>query len=258
MSGNRPVLIVDSGIGGLSVTREVRALMPGLSVVYLADFAAFPYGDWDEAALTDHVVSLTAGYVAEHDPCAVVIACNTASTLVLPGLRAKLDIPVVGTVPAVKPAAERTKSGLISILATPGTVKRDYTFDLIRQFAPEVAVTLVGATGLARIAEEKLAGRPVDRARLAAETAPCFREKGGRRTDTIVLGCTHYPFLLEEMRELAPWSVEWIDPAPAIARRLADVIEAPDAGAARFERYISTAGEAFDSLPFIGENPHVS
>ncbi|NRG18048.1 glutamate racemase [Rhizobiales bacterium] len=257
MSENRPVLIVDSGIGGLSVTREVRALLPGLSIVYLADFAAFPYGDWDEAALADHVVALTAGHVAEHDPCAVVIACNTASTLVLPGLRAKLDIPVVGTVPAVKPAAERTKSGLVSILATPGTVKRDYTFDLIRQFAPDVAVTLVGATGLARIAEDKLAGRPVDSVRLAAEIVPCFREKAGRRTDTIVLGCTHYPFLLEDMRALAPWDVDWIDPAPAIARRLAAVIEGPDASAERFERYISTGGEAFDYLPFIGENPHV-
>ncbi|MXN63751.1 glutamate racemase [Stappia sp. GBMRC 2046] len=258
MSANRPVLIVDSGIGGLSVTREVRALLPGLSVVYLADFAAFPYGDWDEAELTDHVVSLTAKHVAEHGPCAVVIACNTASTLVLPGLRATLDIPVVGTVPAVKPAAERTKSGLISILATPGTVKRDYTFDLIRQFAPDVAVTLVGATGLARMAEEKLAGRAVDGARLAAEIVPCFKEKRGKRTDTIVLGCTHYPFLVEEMRALAPWEVDWVDPAPAIARRLADVIEAPDAGTARFDRYISTAGVAFDYLPFIGEKPHDS
>lgn len=253
MKARRPVLVVDSGIGGLSVAREIRALRPDLEMVYVADDAAFPYGNWDEAALTRHIVDLVADLAREHDPQAVVIACNTASTLVLPGLRERLSVPVVGTVPAIKPAAEKTASGLISILATPGTVKRDYTFDLIHQFAPEVAVTLVGASHLARIAEDKLAGRPVDLERLAAEIAPCFQEKNGRLTDTVVLACTHFPFLVDEMRKLAPWSVDWIDPSPAIARRLASVVAPASAAEARAnrDRYIRTSGSQSEGLPFL-------
>lgn len=257
MSDGRPVLVADSGIGGLSVAREIRKARPDLAMVYVADDAAFPYGDWREGELTDHVVGLVAKLAEEHEPQAVVIACNTASTLVLPGLRTRLKVPVVGTVPAVKPAAERTESGLISILATPGTVKRDYTFDLIHQFAPEVAVTLVGATRLAALAEDKLARRPVDLEMLAAEIAPCFKEKNGRRTDKIVLGCTHYPFLIEEMRHAAPWEVEWIDPAPAIARRLAAVIAPAAEGAlrGRGDLYLRTSGSVAEGLPFIFDPP---
>ena len=126
--------------------------------------------------------------------------------------------------PAVKPAAERSQSGLFSVLATPGTVTRDYTRDLIADYAPKHRVTLVGATGLAALAEDKLAGRAVDFDRLATEIAPCFVELDGKRTDCVVLGCTHYPFLKDEMKQVAPWAVEWIDPSSAIARRVADVV----------------------------------
>ncbi len=245
MSDGRPVLVLDSGVGGLTVAREIRKLLPGLPLVYAADDAAFPYGDWDEGALREHIVALARTLVAEHDPQALVIACNTASTLVLPPLRAGLTIPVVGTVPAIKPAAEQTRSGHVSVLATPGTVKRDYTFDLIAQFAPEVAVTLVGARHLARLAEDKLAGRPLDRELLAREIAPCFREKDGRRTDVVVLACTHFPFLIDAFHAAAPWSVTWIDPAPAIARRLASLISAEAGPAGRFDRALYTSGRPF-------------
>lgn len=222
MSGG--VLIFDSGIGGLSVLGEVRAQQPGLDLTYVADHAGFPYGPRDAVELVAHIVSLMERLIATHDPRAVVIACNTASTLVLPALRSRFSIPFVGTVPAIKPAAKATRSGLVSVLATPGTVRRDYTFELIRQFAPDIAMTLVGSDHLAEVAEAMLSGGAFDEDAVRAEIAPCFVDRDGKRTDTVVLACTHYPFLLEVFQRLAPWPVDWIDPAPAIARRLADVL----------------------------------
>jgi glutamate racemase len=221
----RPILVFDSGIGGLSVLRAVRALLPKCRCVYVADDAAFPYGDWEEGALRDHIVALMGRLIPEHRPAAVVIACNTASTLVLPPLREGFSVPFVGTVPAIKPAAEQTRTGLVAVLATPGTMKRDYTRELIRSFAKNCHVRLVGAPELAPLAEARMRGEPVDRARIAEQIADCFVEIEGRRTDIVVLACTHYPFLVELLEELAPWPVTWLDPAPAIARRLATILE---------------------------------
>lgn len=222
MSG--PVLVFDSGVGGLSVLRHIRAQLPDADLLYVADHAGFPYGPRDALELVTHIAALMERLIAAYDPSAVVIACNTASTLVLPPLRSRFAIPFVGTVPAIKPAAARTRSGLVSVLATPGTVRRDYTFDLIRDFAPEVAITLVGAGGLAALAEGVLAGEIISEDALAAEIAPCFVDRDGERTDTVVLACTHFPFLLDHLEALAPWPVQWIDPAPAIARRVVDVV----------------------------------
>ena len=235
----RPVLVFDSGIGGLSVLRHVRAGQPDLDLVYVADHAGFSYSDWAEADLVGHVVELMGRLIETHDPRAVVIACNTASTLVLPALREQFRVPFVGTVPAIKPAARETRSGFVSVLATPGTVKRDYTFELIRQFAPDIAITLVGARGLSHLAERVLAGEDVPEAAIRAEIAPAFVERDGVRTDTVVLACTHYPFLQGAFERIAPWPVTWIDPAPAIARRLSTLImDAPEGEGAT--RYLST------------------
>jgi glutamate racemase len=216
----KPVLMFDSGIGGLTVLREARVLMPGRRFVYVADDAGFPYGSWEEDRLRAHIVSLFGGLIAEHDPEIAVIACNTASTLVLDDLRAAFpDTPFVGTVPAIKPAAERTRSGLISVLATPGTVKRQYTRNLIGEWASKVHVRLVGSERLAGLAETYMRQGFVDEDAVREEIAPCFIEQEGRRTDIVVLACTHYPFLVNRMRKTAPWPVDWIDPAEAIARR---------------------------------------
>lgn len=216
----RPVLVFDSGIGGLTVLREARVLMPERSYVYFVDDAAFPYGNWEEEALREHIVALFAGLLAEYDPELVIIACNTASTLVLDDLRAAFpSVPFVGTVPAIKPAAERTRSGLVSVLATPGTVKRAYTRDLIESFARQCHVRLVGSANLAPMAEVHIRGDFVDDEAVLAEISPCFVEADGRRTDIVVLACTHYPFLANVFRRLAPWPVDWLDPAEAIARR---------------------------------------
>lgn len=231
-----PVLVFNSGIGGLSVLRAIRERLPRDRIVYVADDAAFPYGDWEEGALREHIVALMGRLVAEHRPAAVVIACNTASTLVLPPLRARFEVPFVGTVPAIKPAAEQTKSGVVAVLATPGTMKRDYTRELIRSFAQSCHVRLVGAPALARLAEARMRGEATDRAAVATQIAPCFVDMEGRRTDIVVLACTHYPFLTEVFAELAPWPVRWLDPAPSIARRLVTVLEG---------RAVEEGGESF-------------
>ncbi len=220
------LLVFDSGIGGLSVAREIRRVLPGAMIDYVADDAGFPYGDWEEAALTDRVVELVGARIARHAPDAVVIACNTASTLVLAPLRARHRLPIVGTVPAIKPAARETRSGHVSVLATAGTIQRDYTRALIRQFAGHCTVELVGSVRLAPLAEAHMRGEAVDDAAILAEIAPAFVDSGGLRTDVIVLACTHYPFLAGAFQRLAPWPVSWIDPAPAIARRAAAVLGA--------------------------------
>ncbi|MGV6873387.1 glutamate racemase [Pseudochelatococcus sp. B33] len=218
------VLVFDSGVGGLTVYSELRKARPDARFVYVADDAGFPYGGMEADALLARVVDLIAGLVGRLSPDIVVIACNTASTLVLPALRARFAIPFVGTVPAIKPAAEQTASGEVTVLATPGTVARDYTHDLIRKFADSCNVHLVGSTRLAGFAERELAGEPVDDATLRDEIAPVFIERGGARTDMVVLACTHYPLLLDRLIRLAPWPVTWIDPAPAIARRMVQLI----------------------------------
>lgn len=222
----RPVRIVvfDSGLGGLTVYRELRLWLPEADYIYVADRAAFPYGDWQEDALVEHVVALFGRLIARERPDICVIACNTASTVVLKPLRARFDMPFVGTVPAVKVAAERTRTGLFSVLATPGTVKRDYTHDLIREFAQRCAVTLVGTPRLAGLAEAYMRGKPIDDAELWREIAPAFVAMDDKRTDTIVLACTHFPLLQQELERIAPWPVNYIDPAPAIAKRTEQVL----------------------------------
>ncbi len=217
---DRPVLVFDSGVGGLTVLREARVLIPERRFLYVADDAAFPYGDWAEQDLRDHIVDLFGDLLRAHDPVLCLVACNTAFTVAGAALRAAYPgMTFVGTVPAIKPAAERTRSGLVSVLATPGTVRRDYTHRLIQSFASKCRVQLVGSSVLARLAEDYLRGRPVPDARIRAEIEPCFVEDGAVRTDIVVLGCTHYPFLANVFRRLAPWPVDWLDPAEAIARR---------------------------------------
>lgn len=216
----KPILVFDSGIGGLTVLREARLLMPERCFIYVADDAGFPYGGWEEGPLKARIVALFGDLLARFDPEAVIVACNTAFTLAGADLRLAFpEMRFIGTVPAIKPAAERTRSGLVSVLATPGTVKRAYTRDLIQSFASQCHVRLVGSENLARMAEAYIRGESLDDAAVLAEIAPCFVEKDGARTDIVVLACTHYPFLANVFRRLAPWPVDWLDPAEAIARQ---------------------------------------
>lgn len=219
------ILIFDSGLGGLTVFAEVARLLPGARLIYAADDAAFPYGELEEGALVARVMSVMERLITRCGPDIIVIACNTASTLVLSHLRARFpQIPFVGTVPAIKPAASQSRSGMISVLATPGTVARDYTRELISTYAAHCEVTLAGSSLLAPLAEAYMQGEAVEDAAIAHEIAPAFVSTDEGRTDCIVLACTHYPLLLGQFERLAPWPVTWIDPAPAIARRTAQVL----------------------------------
>jgi glutamate racemase len=203
------ILVFDSGMGGLTVAKAVRAAEPEATLIYAADNAAFPYGAWDEPLLVKRIVAVIGKLIAQ----------------ALGALRERYTtVPFVGTVPAIKPAAEQTKTGLIGVLATPATVNREYTKTLIHTYAYHCKVFLHGAKRLAEIAEAKLKGQPVDKNELKAEIMPVFRKRDDRLTDVVVLGCTHYPLLLEEIREVAPWPVTYIDPAPAIARRVSDLL----------------------------------
>jgi glutamate racemase len=228
MTRRPTILVFDSGLGGLTVFREVVKARPDASFVYVADDACFPYARHGETELVGRVVPLMADLIATHAPDLVVIACNTASTLVLPELRTHFTVPFVGTVPAVKPACLASRSRLVSVLGTEATVRREYTRALIRDFGQGCDVRLVGAAHLAAIAEAALRDEAVEDDAIAREIAPCFvTATDGRRTDTVVLACTHYPLLLDWLERLAPWPVAWIDPAPAIARRMTDLIGTP-------------------------------
>jgi glutamate racemase len=224
------ILVFDSGLGGLTVLREIVETRPDAHYVYVADDAYFPYGHHSEEQIIARVVPLIGELIARYAPELVVIACNTASTLVMSHLRSAYKIPFVGTVPAIKPACASSKTKRVSVLGTKGTVKREYTHALIHDFAQGCEVTLVGSADLASLAEAALSGVEVSDQEISAELKPCFVGNGKgdpARTDTVVLACTHYPLLMERFVRLAPWPVDWIDPAPAIARRVADLLKAP-------------------------------
>lgn len=225
MTYSPTILVFDSGLGGLTVLREVVAARPDAHYVYVADDAFFPYGHHSEDEIIARVVPLMGELIGAHDPDLVVIACNTASTLVMSHLRAAYSVPFVGTVPAIKPACAQSKSRRVSVLGTKGTVKREYTRALIRDFAQGCEVTLVGSPELASLAERALGGHPISDSDILSEIAPCFvGDDATSRTDIVVLACTHYPLLLDRLKALAPWPVVWIDPAPAIARRVSDLL----------------------------------
>lgn len=211
------ILVFDSGMGGLTVYREIRRALPAHNYLYCFDNAHFPYGELSEPDLIAACCRLVTHMVAEHRIDLVVIACNTASTIALPSLREALTVPVVGVVPAIKPAAALTRNGCIGLLATPGTVSRAYTHELIAQFAPGKRVLLKGATELVIEAEQKLAGRPVNMALLREVLADWL--EGEDAPDTLVLGCTHFPLLGDEIRQLMP-ECQLVDSGSAVARRV--------------------------------------
>jgi len=237
------ILVFDSGLGGLTVHREIVKLRPDARFVYAADDEAFPYGRLSEAELLTRVVAVMAMLIETHRPDLIVIACNTASTLVLAELRTRFDVPFVGTVPAIKPACAASQTRLVSVLGTEATVAREYTKALIRDFGQGCTVTLIGSKRLAVLAEALLNGEDIDDEDIAEEIMPCFLEKDGARTDTIVLACTHYPLLLERFNRLAPWPVTWLDPAPAIAKRVVALIGTqPDGTANGAAAFLLTSG----------------
>ena len=228
MSAPPTILVFDSGLGGLTVLREIVGARPDAHYVYVADDAFFPYGHHSEEQIIARVVPLVGELIARHAPDLVVIACNTASTLVMSHLRSAYSVPFVGTVPAIKPACASSKTKRVSVLGTKGTVKREYTRRLIDDFAQGCEVTLVGSAELASLAEVRAQRQRRERRGYRRRTRPLLCRTTARiRTDTVVLACTHYPLLLDRLTRLAPWPVDWIDPAPAIARRVSDLLGSP-------------------------------
>ncbi len=244
MTSPPKILVFDSGLGGLTVFREIIKARPDAQYFYLADDARFPYGRIPESELIERVLGIVGNAIVTHKPDLVVIACNTASTLALKELRKRFKVPFIGTVPAIKPACSDSRSKMVSVLGTEATVAREYTMGLIREFAQGCDVKLVGSAWLAAFAEAELNGNPASDEAIAAELAPCFVAQGERRTDTIALACTHYPLLGERLKNLAPWPVDWIDPAPAIARRVIDLVGQPSAQAGPPASIAFTSGRA--------------
>ncbi|GLR64564.1 glutamate racemase [Marinospirillum insulare] len=220
-----PILVFDSGVGGLSVVQALKERLPSLPLVYACDNAAFPYGQKSAAWLKKRVLSVIASLIKEVEPSLIVLACNTASTLTLPELRMSCNLPVVGVVPAIKPAALMTRSGQIGLLATCGTVSRPYTEKLIKTFAADCEIIKVGSNRLVELAEVHLAGGKVADQDLLEILQPFL---AASRLDTVVLGCTHFPLLqphlarVAEQTGTAPW--QWIDSGAAIARRVVQLL----------------------------------
>ncbi|WP_336287308.1 glutamate racemase [Cronobacter dublinensis] len=223
------ILVFDSGVGGLSVYDEIRHLLPDLHYIYAFDNVAFPYGEKSEAFIVERVVEIVTAVQARYPLALAVIACNSASTVSLPALREKFAFPVVGVVPAIKPAARLTANGVVGLLATRGTVKRPYTHELIARFANECRIEMLGSAELVEIAEAKLHGEPVSLEALRRVLRPWLRMP--EPPDTVVLGCTHFPLLAEELLQVLPEGTRLVDSGAAIARRTAWLLEheAPEA-----------------------------
>ena len=221
MEATRPVLFFDSGVGGLSIVAPARALMPTLPVVYAADSAGFPYGIRSEGEIAARVPALLGRLAERYRPRLIVIACNTASTIALGAVRGALDLPVVGTVPAIRPAAACSITRTIGVLGTEATVRQAYVDDLAARFAADCTVIRYGSAALVELAEAALAGTPPDPAAVAAELDGLFRQPGGDAIDVIVNACTHFPLLEDAMRRVAPPGMRFVDGGPGIARRIA-------------------------------------
>ena len=246
MARARPLLIFDSGVGGLSVLREIRRLLPNAPIVYAADRAGFPYGTKNPAEVAARVPALLGRLAERYDPALIVIACNTASTIALDAVRAALDLPIVGTVPAIKPAAAVSKTRVIGVLGTAATIVQPYVDRLAAEFAADCAVLRHGSAELVELAEAKLRGEATDPAAYARILDGLLAQPGGDRIDTVVLACTHFPLVAEELAAAAPRPLAFVDGNAGIARRTAWLTrdlawpDAPREGVAVFTGGIDT------------------
>lgn len=226
LSGPYRVLAFDSGIGGLGIVRAIRSLSPHIHVDYLADTAVFPYGEQDDALLIERIITLISQAITRLRPQAVIIACNTASTLALDALRAACpSTPFIGCVPPIRWAARQTQTGVIGLLATRATIRRPYLTRLHALYAPECTLIAHAAPRLASYAEQVFRGRSVPDNAIREEIEGLFTHPDSNRLDAIGLGCTHYTFMLDLLRRLAPPTITWLDPAGAVARHSCTVLQ---------------------------------
>ncbi len=220
----KPILVFDSGVGGLSVLQPIRALLPRAPFVYVADNAGYPYGTKTSRQIETRVPALLGRLAERFDPELIVIACNTASTIALDAVRAALDLPVVGTVPAIKPAALRSKSRAIGVLGTPATVVQPYVDRLAEEFATDCLVLRHGSAALVDLAEAKLRGESRRPEEYGEVLDGLLGQPGGERIDTVVLACTHFPLVEAELQAAAPRPLAFVDGKEGIARRVAHLL----------------------------------
>ena len=219
------IAVFDSGVGGLSIYQQIKLQLPDCSYVFVSDNEAYPYGTKTEDELLQRVPDIVERIIKQHQPDILVVACNTASTVVLPLLREQYEIPIVGVVPAIKPACKISKTKHIGLLATPGTIKRSYTEQLINKYAADCNITKVGSSKLVELAEQKLHGGNVDLTIIESEVSSILNNNS---IDTIVLACTHFPLLNNEIKSLFNVNnhkIELIDSGLGIAKRVVTLIE---------------------------------
>ena len=221
MERARPLLIFDSGVGGLSVMRAIRGQLPTAPIVYAADSAGYPYGTKSASEIEARVPALLGRLAERYDPELIVIACNTASTIALDAVRAALDLPVVGTVPAIKPAAALSRTRTIGVLGTAATIVQPYVDRLADEFAADCKVIRHASAELVDLAEAKLRGEARNGQRYRTILDGLLGQPGGDRIDTVVLACTHFPLVQEELEAAAPRPVAFVDGNEGIARRTA-------------------------------------
>lgn len=216
------LLVFDSGIGGLGVVRQIRRRQPDANLIYLADNGFYPYGEKPDATLITRILEIIGAAIALTQPDAVVIACNSASTVALSHLREAFSLPFIGCVPPIKPAAAASTTRHIGLLATAATIRRPYLADLVQKFAGDCTLHSHGTAILADLAEAKFRGQTLNLPDLQAAIAPLLTQPGAELIDAVALGCTHYTFLLPELSALRP-GIKWFDPAGAVARQTAAV-----------------------------------
>jgi glutamate racemase len=220
-----PILLFDSGVGGLSVLAKLRQVLPQAPVMYVSDNAGLPYGTKTEAQIAARVSGLLGRLTERFHPRLVCIACNTASTIALASVREVLEVPIVGTVPAIKPAAAMTQTGVIGLLGTEATIRQGYVDRLEAEFAAGKRLLRHGAPELVAAAEAKLRGKPVDAGVFARAAATLRAMPDGERIDTVVLACTHFPLLEDELAAAFGPGVRFVDGSDGIARRIAHLTE---------------------------------
>ncbi len=235
-----PILLFDSGVGGLTVLAELRKIMPDAPVIYAADLAGLPYGEKSEAQIAARVAGLLGRMAERYQPRLACIACNTASTIALGMVRDVLEIPIVGTVPAIKPAAAISKTGVIGLLGTAATIRQPYVDQLEAEFANGNSLLRHTAPGLVEVAEAKLRGEAVDIGVIEAAARKLRDMPEGERIDTVVLACTHFPLLEDELRAAFGPEVQFVHGAQGIARRIAHLTQGQSFAASQSSRFITT------------------
>ncbi|VUD48250.1 Glutamate racemase [Thalassocella blandensis] len=227
MSESPRILVFDSGAGGLTIGKEILLRLPPTRIIFASDKTYFPYGDKPESELLSRLCEQLEKLLSIHQPDILIVACNTASTIALEALRTRFSIPIVGVVPAIKPAARLSKSKVIGLLATPATSNRRYTHKLIEDFAQDCSVIIHGSRHLVSLAERRILGEAINQTLLQQELATLFGMPKGEQIDTVVLACTHFPILrddLDEACKLQARTIHWVDSGQAIAKRTADLL----------------------------------